>query len=430
MHARHLTAFEHQTLPIGAVQAGISLTPDEAEYLTCLGELRPGFCKRGHRTVRLAQYCGVVNLGGRMLEILPKSDEHGSPAECRGVLLRLLRAAEHFPVFRHLPAGQHLRRAPLLEVFISAFFDAVTDIVRGGLLRQYQEHVQDLRVVRGRILAGRQFAVRANRLDQIACRFDDLTADNVWNQLIKAGLRAVRSWITSADLDRRWVELMAVFGEVTDVAIGSESLDRLVFDRQAARYRAAIDWARWIVSLLSPSLRAGESMAPGLLFDMNQLFQSAIAMALRRHSASDPTIAVEAQDTSRQLTRLRGTPGRRAFRLKPDLVVRRGGTVVVIGDTKWKRVKVSRAGYLMPGETDMYQMLAYATAFGCEHLSLIYPWHVGLANTRTTAFELPPVGGIRPVVRTLCVDLGDDSFRLVNGTSELEWTALLAPGTS
>ena len=30
-------------------------------------------------------------------------------------------------------------------------------------------------------------------------------------------------------------------------------LDRLAFNRQAERYRVAIEWARWILDLLAPS---------------------------------------------------------------------------------------------------------------------------------------------------------------------------------
>jgi 5-methylcytosine-specific restriction endonuclease McrBC regulatory subunit McrC len=68
--------------------------------------------------------------------VLPKVDDAVTPAECRGVLLRLLRQAGDFPFFRHLTVGHDLRHAPLLDVFIAAFFDAVADIARGGLLRQ------------------------------------------------------------------------------------------------------------------------------------------------------------------------------------------------------------------------------------------------------------------------------------------------------
>jgi 5-methylcytosine-specific restriction enzyme subunit McrC len=298
----------------------------------------------------------------------------------------------------------------LLEVFISAFFDAVTEIVRGGLMRQYREREEDLQVVRGRILASRHFATHANRPDRIACRFDDLTADNFWNRLIKAGLRAVRPWLTSVELNRRWTELMAVFEEVTDIAVGSKTPSRLVFDRHAVRYRTAIEWVRWILALLSPSLRAGEDAAPGLLFDMNQLFQSAVAAVLQRRGSVEPDTIVEAQDTSQQLAQVEGTDGRRAFRLKPDLVVRRHGRILAIGDTKWKRLKVSRSGYLMPSEADMYQMLAYAAAYRCEHLALIYPTHAGLLGAKETTFKLPASGKQRPVVSVICLDVHSDSL--------------------
>lgn len=409
-----LTAFEHRPIPVGG-HDGNGLTNSEADYLSFLSELRPGFCERGYRSVRLAQYCGVVSLGERMLEILPKVADLEPAAECRGVLLRLLRQAEEFPLFQHLSVGQHLRHAPLLEVFISAFFDAVTEIVRGGLLRQYMVHEEDLQVVRGCIVASRQFAVHSNRPDRIACRFDDLTADNIWNQLIKTGLRAVRPWIRSVELNRRWVELMAVFDEVDDARVELREFKRLVFNRHAMRYRVVADWVRWILSLQSPDLRAGQNDAPGLLFDMNLLFQSAIASVLRRRAGTFRNMQVTSQDSGSYLASLAGSQSHRAFALRPDLVMWHGSQVAAIGDTKWKRVEVSQSGYLKPTPADIYQMHAYATKYQCERLALIYPWYEGLRGSKETTFVLPPVGDLHPRVEVLCVDVHTDSFELRSG---------------
>lgn len=426
-HPAHLTAFEHRPIPIGDHGAGIGLSSSEVDYLSLLSELRPGFCERGHRSVRLAQYCGVVNLGERVLEILPKVADIEPAEECRGVLLRLLRMAEEFPLFKHLSVGQHLRHAPLLEVFIAAFFDAVTEIVRGGLLRQYLEHEEDLQVVRGCIVASRQFAIHSNRPDRIACRFDDLTANNIWNQLIKTGLRAVRPWVRSAELNRRWIELMAVFDEVDDTRVEVRELKRLVFNRHAMRYRVVADWVRWILSLQTPDLRAGQNDAPGLLFDMNLLFQSAIATALRRRVGTTHNMQVYSQDAENYLATVVGSHTHRAFALKPDLVLRQGGQVTAIGDTKWKRVEVGKGGYLKPTPADIYQMQAYATAYQCEYLALIYPWHEGLRGTKDTTFELPPVGEIKPRVDVLCVDVHSDSLDLRNaGNPRVGFAALFA----
>ncbi len=411
---RFLTALEHQPIPVSTAGSAWSLTPAEAERLAQIGEQRPGFCEVGHRQVKLAQFCGVVGLGERVLEILPKTQDGASTAEdCRGVLLRLLRWTERFPQFQHQPVGQHLRRAPLLEAFVAAFFDAVSTLTRGGLLKQYQEHEDDLNVVRGRIAVMRQLGVHANRPDLVACAFDELTVDNVWNQVLKKAIRCTRPWIRSSELTRQWIDLMSVLDDVDDTRLGSAAVERLAFNRQAERYRAAIDWARSILALLAPALRAGYSEAPSLLFDMNKLFESAVATVARRRVYEISGLTVEAQDTTRTLATVvsqdRVEPG---FQLRPDLVFRRNDAVVAIADTKWKLIGWDSKRRLMPNQADMYQMHAYAAAFQCRELALIYPWRSELAQAAGAEFRLPMVNGHAPVVTVLCLDVHDDTLPL------------------
>ncbi len=386
--------------------------------------MRPGFCERSHRSVKLAHYCGLVTTGHRVLEILPKIDSLSTPDSCRGLLLRLLRKTSEFPIFRHLPVGQQLRHAPLIEVFISAFFDATTQVVRGGLLRQYREHEEDLAVIRGRILSARQFAIHSNRPDRIACRFDELTPDNVWNRLVKAALHAVRPWIRRAELSRRWVELAAVFEEVDDSQVGARDLDGLVFDRHAVRYRTVVDWVRWILALLSPKLRAGKDTSPALLFDINLLFQSAVAEHCRREASRHSDVQVHSQETTAHLATLVRGGGRREFDLRPDLILRRNDEIVLVADTKWKRLEIRGSGHIVPNTADVYQLHAYGAALKCKHLALIYPWHPGLRGSKETAFELPRVGDSQPLLSVVCLDLESDEFKMMRGLS-VPWLATI-----
>jgi 5-methylcytosine-specific restriction enzyme subunit McrC len=411
---RFLTALEHQPIPVTSDGNGWSLTPDEAERLAQIGEQRPGFCEIGHRKVKLAQFCGVVAMGERVLEILPKTQDGSSTAdECRGVLLRLLRWTDRFPQFQHQPVGQHLRRAPLLEAFIGAFFDAVIRVMRGGLMKQYQEQDDDLTVLRGRIVVMRQLGIHANRPDVVACAFDELTVDNVWNRVLKKAIRCTRPWIRSVELNRQWVELMGVLYDVDDMRLSSPDVARLTFNRQAERYRAAIEWARWILALLAPALRAGRSEAPALLFDMNKLFESAVAKVVRKRIHGFSGVMVEAQDTSRSLVTMVGQDRVEAgFLLRPDLVFRRHGSIVGIADTKWKVVGQDSRGRLMPTEADMYQMHAYAAAFQCSDVALIYPWHPDTASTTDSEFHLPANNGRAAVVRVICIDVHDEALPL------------------
>jgi len=422
VRSRYVTALEHERLPIGQGPPGASLTDEEAERLLVSNEQHPGFCERGYRSVTLSQYCGVVALGERVLEILPKVDERLPPEECRGILLRLLRHAGDIPLPLRAPAGQHLAHAQLLEMFIASFFEAVIGIVKGGLLHRYREAEEDLPVVRGAIVASRQFALHSNRPDRIACRYDDLTVDNTWNRLLKLGLHVVRPWMRNAALYRQWTELWAIFGEVDHTLADPRALGRLVYDRHAVRYRAAIEWVGWIVRLLSPSLRAGESEVPALLFDTNALFESVVGVLLRRDPGHG--VEIDVKETHQHLARFVES-GPKAYRLLPDLVVRRGEKVVAIGDAKWKRLSVGRNGYLYPRESDLYQLHVYAAAFNCPNVALIYPWHRELAGSRETRLDLRQAGGGNVSVSVMCIDLSSDAFAVVRGSDTPELGRLL-----
>jgi 5-methylcytosine-specific restriction enzyme subunit McrC len=265
-------------------------------------------------------------------------------------------------------------------------------------------------------MVGRQMGVHANRPDLVACAFDELTADNVWNRVLKKAIRVTRPWIRSVELNRRWVEFLGVLDEVHDEQLTSIEVSRLSFDRRAERYRTAVDWARWILGLLAPALRAGRSEAPALLFDMNKLFESAVANTLRRQASHRPDLQVMTQDTSRSLA-IVTTAGREeaSFALRPDLVIRRDAEVVAIADTKWKLLELDRRGRPVPSQDDMYQMNAYATAFRCTELVLIYPWHSGFTAAADTEFRLPSVNGVSATVRVLGVDVDDDRLPLRMG---------------
>ncbi len=410
-----ISAFEHQTVPVGRQGGSNFITPEEAARLALVSESRPGFCTFGYQSLRLAQYAGLVGMGSRILEILPKVEPgDGIPEVGRGVFLRLLRLARSVKIFSDVSVHQDLRKQSLIDVFIAAFFDEVTLLVRRGLLRRYRTVEDNLALIRGRLMIERQSVANAMRIDRLACRFDELTADNVWNQYLKAALHLVKAWITSVELRRRWSELSSTFDEVSFHPMPAVEMDTPTFDRQAEYYKPAVLWAKWIIRVLSPNLRVGRNEAPGLIFDMNQLFESAIVTVLRRRAAACLSLDVGAQDTGTYLATLAGSEGKQAFRLRPDIVIREAGKVQAVGDTKWTRVEVDRSGHLMPSEAHIYQMQAYASVYPCQHFTLIYPWHDGLTGSKPTTFSLPTIGDRKPTVSIACIDVRSDAFNAVS----------------
>lgn len=425
MNARpaFLTAYEHQTIAVRADDP-LALSQFEAQRLAVLNEQRPGFCTLGHRSVRLAQYAGLVNLGSRILEILPKVGDNDPAEACRGTFLRLLRRAVDLPLSVQGAVGHDLRRQSLLDVFIGAYLKELLGLVRRGLLRRYRSDEEDLGVVRGRLMVSRQVSVHAMRIDRLACRFDELTIDNPWNQVLSAALHLVRPWIRDVDTGRRWLELAAAFDGVARRRDALELQSGLPSDRQVHHYKPALIWAGWIIKLLSPNLRAGSNKAPELLFDMNRLFEAAIASVLKGR-VKDTTMRVATQEADRHLAVLDQPPGTPAFRLRPDLVLREHGVVVAVGDTKWKRIEVDAKGWLTPSEADAYQMLAYASAYPCRDFTLLYPWHEGLRYTASNSFRLLGNGDQCSLLHVVCIDVGNDSFAARRGQSGSRFVKML-----
>lgn len=410
MQGRTLTAIEHQVLPVGTGDAAVS--PPEAERLALVARQRPGFCTPGHRSVRLSQFVGLVSLGnGRVLEILPKVGEQVEPTRARGTLLRLLRWAYDLPSFAGSGVGHGLQEQTLLDVFVLAYLRTLVPLVRAGLVRRYRSIEDDLGVVRGRLLLQRQVATHAMRIDRIACRFDDLDIDNSWNQVLKAALVATRPWTRGLESGRLWLEMAAAFDEVRLRNDGWALHRTLPVDRQVSHYSSALRWAGWILQLLSPDVRSGSSSAPELLFDMNRVFELAVAMRLRRR-ANSLGLHLHSQHSGRHLAHDTADPHRRFFGLRPDLVLSHGETILAVADTKWSRLGKDRRDYLVPIDAHAYQLNAYAAAYPCDEAVLIYPWHEGLDGARISGYRLPGGGDRRPVLHVVCADVEDEALPL------------------
>ncbi len=407
---RHsLTVLEHGTLAIGR-PSETCISEEEADRLEQTTETRPGFCTRQRQLLRFSSYAGLISTGDRMLEVLPKVDGAAMPVvQSRGTLLRLLRLAPSSKIHRTGPADHGLQKGSLLEVFLNSYFSAVGLIIRGGLLRRYSRESADLTVVRGRLALHRQLTHHAMRPDLLACDFHELSSDNPWNRALKVALRACRQWPMSLALRRRWTELWAAFDAVPELAEPREIFAPLPVDRQSSRYSEAIRWARWIIASETPDLRAGAEQAPAMLFDTNALFEEAVATVLRRNLALQANGAIlRTQDTSRNLAIVVGSE-RKAVGLRPDLLFVQNGRVTAIADIKWKAVGTHEYE-LRPERQDVHQLLAYAAAFRCSRLALVYPWHSGLIGIRPTRLRLPEVGGVSPLLDLLCVDVGRDGL--------------------
>ena len=106
------------------------------------------------------------------------------------------------------------------------------------------------------------------------------------------------------------------------------------------------------------------------------MFEDFLTYSFRRYQND---YAVIRQGPQRPLARL---DDRDAFTMKPDLSLWAGNRVAFILDAKWKRID-TRGEDPKHGidQNDMYQFYAYAKAYECDVVALVYP--------RTQIFKCP-----------------------------------------
>jgi 5-methylcytosine-specific restriction enzyme subunit McrC len=327
-----------------------------------------------HAYLRARQMVGVVAGRECSLEILPKVDP-GAPDEkaptVRARLVHMLDVALGLGLSTGEAAARARRAGSLLEVFITTFADRLLAEVRRGLPRQYLACEDDLRALRGRLDAVRQFTINAVRPDRLACRFDALEADGPLMQVMKACVLLVQRHVRGAETRRKLAELRFLLTEVSDVPRGALPWQQVRIDRTSRRWRALLDLARLLLAGDWQETHA-EARAPEgitLLFPMNELFERYIAVQLRRALAGED-LEVVAQGGLRYCL----GPWREGescigdrYSTRPDILLRRGGEVLAVIDTKWK----DRAKGV--AQSDVYQMMAYARLYRCDRLILLYP---------------------------------------------------------
>lgn len=395
---RTITVLEHEIIPIIAGDGEPALEADssclseaEARALLRLNDLRRGFCERLAGGIKLSQYCGIVSLPTCVVEVLPKVGiaDVRKPDELkrsRAALLSMLHSARQVAITKIGPVPQQAVHAPLLDIFIQSFLQCALDQARRGLLSRYVAQTDDLPVIKGRFQAHGHVRRNLARPHLLHCEYDEFTADNPYNRAVRATLDACGPWASSASTKRMWFETRARYASVSAVKMSAADVARLPRDRTTHRYGPLLTWCEWLLAMASPAMVAGASQAPGLLFDMNKLFEAHVANLEEACAGTDRI--VHRQGPPRPLA-IRGQVD--AFVLKPDVTVWHVGpdgaaaAIDRVVDAKWKRLTPYAADFGVD-QGDVYQLLAYAVRYGCTSLELAHP-----QPSATESFPAPPV---------------------------------------
>lgn len=398
----HLVVREHERIAVVAERQ----RPDERALTTTEAELLLRTCERegiaavagAYRSIKFRSFCGVIQAGSLLVEVLPKiADDDGFD---RALLLRMVALASDLPLAGLDADRLALQQHSLLLALVRWFCDELARQLHQGMVKTYVTESDALSSIRGRWRPQVDALQHAGRPDRMQCEFDELTANNAYNQVLKAALRRVMPLARrSEELSRKVSQLLGWMADVDDRAVHVGELDGLTMNRLTQRYARALMMARWFLSSQAPDLKQGRSDGLALLFDMNVLFQRTLGALIRRVLPAGLHLREEGPRRHLATDQM----GQRQFQMRPDLCILRGDDVLAIADGKWKLLDVEQeGGRYGVAQADAYQLHAYASSYRCSRVALWYP------RSLTT----PSQGCVEPVFTLAGAALADSNSQL------------------
>lgn len=344
-----------------------------------------GVLEHGRYALRARGVVGILVAGNTSLEILPKittapgNTRDEQTAVIRKRLIHMLAVALNLRIDTGAVTDLAWQRETLLDILIRIFCDKLTSVLRRGMPRRYVEYQDDLPVLRGRLDVTRQFSHHAFNPARLACRFDLLSEDTALNRIMKATVAHLLRLSRHAGHQQHLRELALAYADIADVPVPALRWDKVFLDRTNRAWQELLTMARMFLQGRYQTTTGGSGRGTAMLFEMNTLFEKYVGRLIMRATAGTGLSVSLQGGRLFCLTAPDSTKG--LFQTRPDILIRRGGTVVQVIDTKWKRI-ATRIDDPKQGvsQADVYQMMAYAQLYGAPRLTLLYPHHPGLGR--------------------------------------------------
>lgn len=301
--------------------------------------------------VRATQYCGALKVGDQTLTILPKIDKYNDVANLR-YLTYMLSYVYDLKVDESI-ASTDTEKSPILELLISIFSRELTREVEKGMYREYVSVQDNLRVMRGRFLAGMDARTNFVR-DKIYCEYDEFSPDNPLNALFAYTVNVCRRITNSTNNRRQLGMLHLMFDEVTPYYNPHANYH---WHRLNERFRHLYKIALLILQNLTIRFDKVGANEWAFMFDMNVLFEQFVGKIIR---SIEPSCILRAENNFGNL------------KLKPDILIPNR----LIIDTKYKKV----TGKEDVKRDDKYQMYVYGKNYLIDQTMLLYPKHLEDVN--------------------------------------------------
>lgn len=372
-----MTLFEHDPTPFDWSDAHLAALSRLRERVG--PDVLTADFHQEQKVLRAGSFVGVVQLGDRTVELLPKLFRSPTPDAACAAKTVLAMMADALKVKLHPldDAGVDTGRLDWFEALTRTLAEGLAAEWRRGPARGYEHAEDDLTAVRGRIRV-REHIARPARRHVIPVGYDEFTADTRLNRVFRFVVERLRERTRDPHNHRLLGHLRDRMGEVTLVpALPLAAAPMSLVTRLTRRFEPALTLCRLFLANMVFLPAAGSYTGFAFVIDMNRLFEGFLLGFLDRHRGDilPPTLAAceLLPQTAGAVHALAAREnGRPVFRLKPDLTFRQAGRFPALADAKYKRLDPT-ADDAGVGPGDFYQAAVYAHRYAAPRVLLLYP---------------------------------------------------------
>jgi 5-methylcytosine-specific restriction enzyme subunit McrC len=357
--------------------------------------------------VRASGIAGSVVVGGVGFEVVPKFMPVGNDLQSWSLTAVTL---AHYVHGRHsalLPVkGRQWARHRLVDLLGMAFADAVERGLEDQVIHTYRVNEETSPVLRGRLNLSRQLRGCFHRPHLLECDVDQLDAENPFNDVLKWAATVLSRSTYQTSLRARLIRLSEILPGNADKSASR----RHVHLRPPPQFRVwseALELARFLATGYALPVGGGVNDGYSLIFNMERVFERFIEVLLRRslRQFAEGAFSTESQVWSPYATP--SDPQGRQLYCRPDNVVTRQASPVLLVDAKYKMLEeIVGLGDLKqrtPQGPDVYELIVGMVARKCSAGLLVYPkiaspsggegrlrsWYVDVFGKRLHVATLP-----------------------------------------
>jgi 5-methylcytosine-specific restriction enzyme subunit McrC len=349
-----------------------TITPSQADELAKFIEtekLKSEYISWGNKIIKFINYVGFIQCSTFSIEILPKVALHNDYNQMRKVLIGMLNECGYLNVKTSALSQLQLIDGSLLEIFGRIYASYLFKELTKGIMMEYQQVENNLMMLKGSLIVQKHIKenLSRNKKYMAYCEYEERTINHEINQVFVAANQLLLKSIKDIETQKLLRQIDHMLDGIQLRTFSKKQLRRINLDRINRRFETPLLLAKQFLMNVTASfsvLKNNNSFS--FLFEMNDLFEKYITALVKQVTKH----AVYEQHKEYKLL-VNEHNGNDIFQLKPDIVVDKGNTQIII-DTKWKTLtNGNRSGVK---REDLFQMYAYLTRYDrAKTAILLYP---------------------------------------------------------